>query len=584
MLVMQAGKGRPLSKPWSNCNGSSLSNYMGDPSLLLLQYLREECYKQSENCDVVLQVDKKRLHCHRLILLRCPFFEALLSRRWSNADDVNTNDTQLPVYDIELPECTSFKAFQWVMDYLYGLDTVQSSDVATLHETYLVAKYLGIDSLSQECHDRLEKLIVPENISLLCQTFLHRQNVPESEHIQSMVMHLLCRNGPQVAPKVLFEEMHPDQLDSIWRSDTFYAKSDSARLSSLLELYSLAVDKSDPEWIRTIQALLRETVYYEHVPASQLNNIVHKERELKISGLSVLVKHGFWSKSLLRSFVSKCPRQSPSCLGIVQDNCSGDEEQNFIENSEEPRYALDKITSPFAPFRFSCEFHKFNLSPSKRVYSDLYFYAGSVWRVYLLQDEHLRVGVYLMRSRRDIHPSLAYTFSIISEHSSDGNINALSEKHIYKRRDWLFSSDYEEEDAVRYLGSRHDRRKLEYVTSLGQTVGAQPQTPINSSSIIGAESKSAELSSGADLPDMQALMLGAFDPCIQSQHEWEDSYDDVRQNVTAHFTLVVSTEKDVHMCSDARTFSVDQSFGLPLPDEFSTHANCIKCNVSILLA
>lgn len=538
---------------------------MSDHSGTLLKYIRENCYGNSQNSDVTVRIDGKTLHYHRIILVQSPFFEALLSNRW--ADGAKKQDNELPVYDIQLPEDTSLNAFESVIACLYGIDNFGMLDMSLLHEKYIVAKYLSLVSLSQEVYGPLEKLMVFENVSSLCETFLQREHVPDSEQIQSMVMRLLFRYGAKLKPEELMEYLRPDQLDSIWRSDALFIRVESDRLSSLLKLYFLAVESSEADWMRTIAALLKETVYYEHVPSSMLNYIARDGYGSKISGLSESAKVAQQNKVLLRQIMSKCSRSSSPSLNISQE-CSSDEEG---KNNIEPLFTLDNFRSTFAPFRFSWSFNKNDLSSQRRVYSRIYFYAGSVWRVYLINDGQVRV--YLMRSRRDVNPHRARSISTVRANSK-GNVDEFFEVHQYVcNLGCRLYPNYCPEcpGNIQFLGSGQIFEPRKYYTSRGQRKYSCKQTPVRAVTIRGTKWFDA------DDTEMSTYNNNIF-------YYLEDYYDDVRDNLSAHFKLVVSSEKAVAEWSDTRSFSIDQSFGRSLPEAFVASASYVTCNVSILLA
>lgn len=566
----------------------------------LLEYLQKQCYNNPDSCDLGLNVNGSLLKYHRLIVSQSPFIEALCSDRWHSStkepnsavnkqepSSSNNNET-IPCYDIELPEGTSIQGFKSVIAALYGIDLLESATIEQLHDASQIASYLSVDTLSGMCQERIKKAIVPVNLEYLCKLFLSSREVVNAEEIQWLVMHLLCRQGVAAEDYTLSHlALKSEFMDAIWRSDTLTVDNEFERCVSLAKLRKRFEQDKLLEHVNVANALLRDTVYYEHVSPDELFRLVHAFEEHGLDEMALRMKLGYSSAAMLKYHVSRLNSNTNSSMGLTLERPDSDKQL-------EPLFRFDeKIYSKFAPFRFSYTFNKFNLSPHARVYSDLYFYAGSMWQVYMVQEsETSHIAIYLMRARQVVHPSAAYSFSIIGKPTQCEYGEVVSEKHIYKRRDWQLTRGLEQDypGASGYPFTGYDKKMLggEFVTSQGHIVQGQPQFPVNVTHTM--TKKDIGRPEGSQTPRVGPLVytapnaLEASPPISKSFLESTDIYEDLRKLVKIHFKIVVTSETGVHDWIDSQTFSVDQSYGIHLPQNFTESGSCFRCNVSILLS
>ncbi|KAI7823013.1 hypothetical protein BC939DRAFT_503480 [Gamsiella multidivaricata] len=329
-----------------------------------------------------------------------------------------------------------------------GGQTISATSLTSQNALAVLAAgaYLGIDVLCELCTTFVIRTLSIEHILEYVQFTHNSSYYPWSGKIAEACRAYLCRNGfddPKMKCLQVFEGLPASWLLNVIGSDAFWVPNEWERYKfcrqtvynrrkaiALLDSASTAyVETDDDEAV--YEALFSTSIVYMHMTFEQLQ-VVMQDRD-PISGQrfthAEIVHEALWQQTEMRTLIEQSNREDGALDVVVdgsepwknhtrQSNLIPDQDRTIAGDANDPVQRLDPVnplnttaaglgalSSPrhslYAPFRFSVEFgNVHSLQENVRVYSDVIFYAGSYWNVYiqkLSSSKGLQLGVYLHR-------------------------------------------------------------------------------------------------------------------------------------------------------------------------------------------
>lgn len=140
--------------------------------------------------DVVFIVEGKTVHAHKLMLVRCNYFRAMLtgSMMESQSSTIHLEDM-------------SYKVFLSILEYLYT-DGVRI-EVENAMELFAAADLFGIPRLQGMCERKILQSIHPENAA----TIFHAADEHSAIMLRSKALNFILKHFEEVSKSEAFEEM-----------------------------------------------------------------------------------------------------------------------------------------------------------------------------------------------------------------------------------------------------------------------------------------------------------------------------------------------------------------------------------------
>lgn len=420
----------------------------------LLSHIYQKGLQQSVCSDIAVHVPtfNKTYHLHRLILTQSTFFSKLLQPPWLEAG----NSTVTVHFDD--PNITR-SAFESVLAHLYGKEVliITHTPAGDLYARALLATAHYLDM------PVLVKVALEHITNHVClRTALKFLDFATGAHwygdasitIRNAVLVVLARDGydmliRQKSPLAVhvWAHMELEWIRKVVSSDVFYVANETQRykfIKRLLRLKRSAIKRSDIEAEEDIEHfftnLFSHAVTYTHMSFGDLKRLrldIDPETGKSYTPDEVL-RDALWLQTTMRETVEEKSESMELALGftISQEECekyrdpiypspssdytmlgdamsylihsgtesSDDSQHEKIQQGQIQRRSKEHIQRIYAtmpPFRFGVEFDFVDyMQTDHRYYSNDFFYAGSLWNIYVQRIKSKRrtqLGVYLHR-------------------------------------------------------------------------------------------------------------------------------------------------------------------------------------------
>ncbi|KAF9206261.1 hypothetical protein BGZ49_002752 [Haplosporangium sp. Z 27] len=362
--------------------------------------------------------------------------------------DVWTGDRERGEYEDKLEACSvqesNLEIATGLFDGEKGINHEILITVTNVLSVLASGAYLGIDGLSKQCTAFVIQTISANTISKYVQFCHNCDYYPWSDQIAEACHTYLCRNGfdePKIQCLCVFETLPCQWLLGILKSDAFWVPSEWERYKYCRRIAhnrrrrrghrNVAIDDEEEQ---VYDSLFSTCITYMHMSFEQLQVILHDHDPLTGETFTrpEIIHEALWQQIELRATIDYCgekdgpldivtagyladshineerywwhdiiPRQDRTFLGDIYSPT-----QRLVEEGDgslsDVESALDAPQSSiYPPFRFSVEFENFHLIQNNvRECSDVVFYGGSYWNVYIQKlpsPDGLKLGVYLHR-------------------------------------------------------------------------------------------------------------------------------------------------------------------------------------------
>lgn len=362
--------------------------------LPLLQKLFSIGWESGAFSDVVLSAFGEQYNAHRILLCQSPYFERLLRGHWS---DSTTKTLELTFDDPHIGPNTFHNALQ----FLYG--RVVNLDIDNVHGTLAIGCFLGLEPLCDRCLDFISDSLSLQNFEqfyLFCSRFDYGEysNKAKKLCLDFLRMHA-CWEAREVvkdldiidACELLCDDVLwvPTEVERFLMLQDIMGSADNGLNDRLLSYQTGIQDESLLSHGKAFTKVL-EQIRFEHFPEITLKHLANEKHS---PAITETLERGFHIQTQLREYL----KGDPTSLGykIVRHFRSFSKSNSVLD----PKDIVNRT------FRVGIEME--NLSDvfkTKGLASCEYFYAGSLWRIHIVQrrqshrpESNDYVGVFVHR-------------------------------------------------------------------------------------------------------------------------------------------------------------------------------------------
>ncbi|KAI8823066.1 uncharacterized protein EV422DRAFT_494491 [Fimicolochytrium jonesii] len=404
--------------------------------------------------DFTLEILGMTYNLHRIVLLHNEYFAAMLEGPWQE------QGKQAVKIQVEDPNMT-VEGVTITLGRIYGRTEVKLNG-GNARSVLAAGLFFCDRELCDVAVDFILSDISPATVLeylLFADRFCYGEH---SEAITEECLLYLCREGfSRRSLRPVFEEMPIDWLERILSSDCFWIPSEQDRWSFIVDIINrrqrqrhmppknshlplgdtpaLGMSESPEICVKqvamasaaemtnveqsydsqkneeefpdggTYGELLCNSVAYEHIPFSILLQIrslfeQHDTQCIDRHLIGDTLERAAWTQMKLQNLVVSASPETTQ-LGIKEPIVPESDTRHIdgwrLATLLNEPHVIEHDGSTFPPMRFSVEFHDLvQIASGEKVYSERFFYAGSMWQVYLQnvpRDEPAKLGVYLQR-------------------------------------------------------------------------------------------------------------------------------------------------------------------------------------------
>jgi len=369
--------------------------------LSLLQKLFSIGWENGAFSDVKISAFGQLYNAHRILLCQSPFFERLLRGHWS---DSQCNTLELNFDDPHI----CIDTFQKALQFLYGRAVNLSED--NVQGTLAIGCFLGLEPLCNRCLEFIAdhlSLRTFERFYFFCSRFDYGVY---SSKVRELCLDFLRMHACWEA-RAIVKDLSPDDMKELLCDDVLWVPTEVERFLMLQDAFTEAVqevvspldsprsshttadedcaESSGSEGSVAFRAILSQ-IRFEHFPELTLKHLVNEDH-------SVLVNEAI-------QFGSHNQSQFRQLLGGSPNSLSYKFARHFRSYSKSNR-ALKPKDIINRSFRIGIELDDLSdVFKTKGLGSCEYFYAGSLWRVHIVQRRQSQrsecseyVGVFIHR-------------------------------------------------------------------------------------------------------------------------------------------------------------------------------------------
>ncbi|KAG0323351.1 hypothetical protein BGZ99_002844 [Dissophora globulifera] len=525
-----------------------------------------------------------------------------------------------------------------------GEHTIVASPLTPQNALSVLASgaYLGMDDLCEQCTTYIITTLSTEQI-LAYVFFTHNNNYyPWSDRIADACHAFLCRNGfddSKIKCQEIFEHLPTTWLLNVLGSDAFWVPTEWDRYKFCRQIVhnrrkksfesDLQEDSKSSEDEAAYSALFATSVIYMHMTFEQLQIIIADSDPLTDQSFVCpdIVREALWQQTEMRSLIERSGQEDGTIEAVVLDTnsptdidvdaldspfqhhdlipnqdktISGQAKTEVLPSVPGNQAEADNIEkesrkrSLYAPFRFSVEFEDIHaLQVNVQMSSGVFFYAGSLWNVYIKKlpswQQGQTLGVYLHRSsrpqlsppskrpRRFVHPpspshrSPSIPFPMWTGWGFRGSSAEQQERH----GDTAVSSNASLSQLISRSRGDHKQSRDRYAVP---TTGANRHHRRQSSS---RSTHVANFNNNDFLKqpaEKHALLPELCDKHLGPIGESSSCYVDNRDNTTTWFKIFAASNGPSHTITQFQSspddFSIMQSWGWRSSDLYSASYMC----------
>ncbi|KAF4666579.1 meprin and TRAF y domain-containing protein MATH domain-containing protein [Perkinsus chesapeaki] len=147
--------------------------------------------------DVVFEVEGKRVYAHKMMCVRCPYFQAMFS------PSLNMKESSMSANEcIPIQGGVTHIAFKGVLEFLYT-DQVHQLTVDSAMDLFMTADQFGIDRLKKICEKEILQSINIDNAP----TILQAADMHAASGLRKRCLDFILRNFDAISKTTAFEEM-----------------------------------------------------------------------------------------------------------------------------------------------------------------------------------------------------------------------------------------------------------------------------------------------------------------------------------------------------------------------------------------
>jgi len=149
--------------------------------------------------DVTFIVEGKPIYAHKLLCVRCSYFQAMFEGQMREAQQKTVTINNV-----------NYRTFLALLEYLYTDDVEISLDIAM--DLFVAADQFGVERLKSLCEKKILMSINVESVA----TILQAANVHVAEGLRQCCMDFILRNFDAVSKTPAFEEMGRSNVELIF--------------------------------------------------------------------------------------------------------------------------------------------------------------------------------------------------------------------------------------------------------------------------------------------------------------------------------------------------------------------------------
>eukprot|EP00210_Caulerpa_lentillifera_P006526 g6233.t1 len=311
---------------------------------------------------------------HRIILCQSPYFARLLHH-----DDLSNVSRLIVCFDDPYIEAESFRG---ALEFLYGRSIAISE--STFHGTLATGCVLGLDLLCEKCFE-----FISENLTMKSFTKIYTFAIQFDYGVYTKRIKELCLDFLKMhlclEAREYLKTLEWVDLRELLMDDGLWVPTEMERLLMLQD----AVSEMDRCYKDEFYSMVLKSIRFEHFSETTLNLLKDEIGHPKI--IHDLIETGFQTQSEIQKR-----------LKFLQHKIGSKLVWNFRVFSKS--YLISKpLEITHRTFRVGIEFVEISdVFKIKGLDSREYFYAGSLWRVHMVQrrvqiDGHEYIGVFIHR-------------------------------------------------------------------------------------------------------------------------------------------------------------------------------------------
>jgi len=365
--------------------------------LSLLQKLFSIGWENGAFSDVKISAFGQQYNAHRILLCQSPFFERLLRGHWS---DSQSNTLELSFDDPHICPDTFLKALQ----FLYGRQVNLDED--NVQGTLAVGCFLGLEPLCNRCLEFIAdhlSLKTFERFYFFCSRFDYGVY---SGKVRELCLDFLRMHACWEA-RAIVKDLSPTDIRSLLCDDVLWVPTEVERFLMLQDAFTegehdsvspldsprsagIAVDNDTGESSESTAAFrgILSQIRFEHFPELTLKHLMNEDHS---SNINEAIQFGSHIQSQFRQL-----------LGGSPNSLSYKFTRPFRSQSKSSQ-ALKPKDIVNRSFRIGIELDDLSdVFKTKGLGSCEYCYAGSLWRVHIVQRRQSQrsedyVGVFIHR-------------------------------------------------------------------------------------------------------------------------------------------------------------------------------------------
>ncbi|KAF4705217.1 meprin and TRAF y domain-containing protein MATH domain-containing protein [Perkinsus olseni] len=153
--------------------------------------------------DVVFEVEGKKVYAHKMMCVRCPYFQAMFSPA------MNMKEASMPMTEcIPIQGGVAHRAFKGVLEFLYT-DEVHELTVDSAMDLFVTADQFGIDRLKKICEKEILQSINIDNAP----TIMQAADMHAASGLRKRCLDFILRNFDAISKTAAFEEMGRNNVE-----------------------------------------------------------------------------------------------------------------------------------------------------------------------------------------------------------------------------------------------------------------------------------------------------------------------------------------------------------------------------------